>query len=558
MSSAQSITEKQSGDFILAKLGQGGMARIELAVRLGPGGFRKLYVIKRLRRDIANDAYANMFMHEARLAALLSHPNVVQSHEVNQEIDDCYLKMEFLDGQTLARLVRRVNRSQLPLEVHLHILTELLAGLHYAHELKDLRGNSLDIVHRDVSPGNLFLTYDGQVKLLDFGIAQSNELVDDDSVGAVKGKIKYMSPEQAHGVKVDRRSDLYAVGVMLWEAIACGPFVPKGPSSKETIEKRRKGEYTPVEQVVPDVSPELAEICRKVLSLDPDDRYSTAAEFRDVILEQLATMPLRPGREDVGAVVQAQFKEERMQVDSMISNKIALGADGETVIFPHTIAGVRNVRAANAWPEGLDEPAKSKSKASLLLVGLLVLGGAGYGFWKVNGDVVASKQDEVQTQPIPAASADKENVPDEPVSVKVTIQVHPEDADILLDGKKIGTGLVRHSLNRDDDKHHLVIEREGFKPIERSLIFDNDTRLEFSLVKLKPEPSEAAIEEKKAEAEAPVAKKSTSGTSYRKPKPKPKAEPKKSASPRKKRFGDDLGGSSRSRKRKIDRDNPYS
>lgn len=552
MSSAQSKSEMQSGDLILAQLGQGGMARIELAVRFGPGGFRKLYVIKRLRRDIANEAYANMFMHEARLAALLSHPNVVQSHEVNQEIDDCYLKMEFLDGQTLARLVRRVNRTQLPLEVHLHILTELLAGLHYAHELKDLRGNPLEIVHRDVSPGNLFLTYDGQVKLLDFGIAQSNEAVEDESVGAVKGKIKYMSPEQAHGVKVDRRSDLYAVGVMLWEAIACGPFVPKGPSSKETIEKRRRGEYTPIENVVPDVSPELAEICKKALSLDPDDRYATAEEFRDAILEQMATMPLRPSREDVSAVVQSQFKDERMQVDAMISNKIALGADGETVIFPHTIPGVREVRAANAGHGGLDGPAKPKSKASLVFVGLLVLGGAGYGAWKMRGG--EALEAPVQEQAPQGAQVQEEVVDQASTSVKLTVRVHPDNAQIVLDGEQIGTGLVRHTLQRDDEKHQLLIRLAGYESVKRSLLFDSDTRLEFSLVKIK----QAEKAEPKAEPKAPVTKKSTSAKSSKKSRIKPKAQPKEPAEPRKKEFGDDLGGSSRSRQRKIDRKNPYS
>lgn len=566
MSSAQSKPEKQSGDMILAQLGQGGMARVELAVRFGPGGFRKLYVIKRLRRDIANDAYANMFMHEARLAALLSHPNVVQSHEVNQEIGDCYLKMEYLDGQTLARLVRRVNRSQLPLEVHLYVLTELLAGLHYAHELKDLRGNPLEIVHRDVSPGNLFLTYDGQVKLLDFGIAQSAEAVDDQTVGAIKGKIKYMSPEQAHGVIVDRRSDLYSVGVMLWEAIACGPFVPKGPSSKEIIERRRKGEYTPIEKVVPNVPPRLAAICKKALSLDPNQRYSTAEEFRESLLAELATMPLRPTREDVAGVVQTQFKEERMQVDAMIGNKIALGADGETVIFPHTIPGVQDVRAANAANPEFELPKHSKSKAPWLVASLLVLGGVGAATWiflgaPENQDAVEDVVERQPAQRAPAPDPVVERSPDG--SIKLTVRVHPDQASIVLDGEKIGVGLVRHRFERDEKKHRLVIEHPGFKSVKRSMIFDSDTRLEFSLVKLKqdasPEATKATTEPKKSVVKKASSRKtSSSRSSSKKAQAKPKAEPTKAAPPRKREFGEDLKGSSRSRQRKIDRENPYS
>lgn len=564
MAAAQSISAKEHGDRILAQLGQGGMAQIQLAVRLGPGGFRKLYVIKRLRRDLANEAYANLFMHEARLAALLSHPNVVQSHEVNQKIDDCYLKMEYLEGQTLARLVRRVTREQLPLEVHLYILTELLSGLHHAHELKDLRGNPMKVVHRDVSPGNVILTYDGQVKLLDFGIAQSTESVEQAGVGAIKGKIKYMSPEQAHGASVDRRSDLYSIGIMLWEAIACGPMVPRGQASSEVLQHRRQGRYRPIQEVVSDVSPALVEICDKALSLKPDDRYATAKELREAILEHLRTMPLKPGREEVGAIVQERFREEREKTDAMISEKISLGEDSHELLHPETITGFRDTPAANAaHPELRTQTnAAKRSKAPLLFVGLLAIGAAGAGFWFMNGGGLRHVDEPTQTVEAPitptvAVASPPEKKPQKAIVKKIElfIRVLPETARIVLDGKVIGKGAVHSRLTRDTNKHRLVIEHPGYKKIERSLVLDSDIRLELNLVEL-----EAGKEDDSQQA--PLAKKHTAKKSRTKARTKVHRTPSQASTEepknvRKRGFGGVLRGRSGNRHRKIDKENPY-
>jgi eukaryotic-like serine/threonine-protein kinase len=223
---------------LLARLGQGGMAEVFLAVAFGPSGFNKLLVIKRLRPELAEDsAYLSMFLDEARLAARLNHPNVVQANDVGSIDGQHYLSMEYLDGQPLNRLftVARTQGLQ-PTAAYLRLVSDTLAGLHYAHELADYDGTPLNVVHRDVSPHNVFITYDGQVKLVDFGVAKAATHAQRTSTGVVKGKISYMAPEQALSVAVDRRADIFSVGVILWELVTGQRFW--GDRSEIQIPKR--------------------------------------------------------------------------------------------------------------------------------------------------------------------------------------------------------------------------------------------------------------------------------------------------------------------------------
>lgn len=540
------------------------MAQIQLAVRFGPGGFRKLYVIKRLRRDIANESYARMFMHEARLAALLSHPNVVQSHEVNQQIDDCYLKMEYLDGQPLSRLVRRVTRAQLPLEVHLFILTELLAGLQHAHELRDLEGHSLEVVHRDVSPGNLFLTYDGEVKLLDFGISYS--ILSDEELGngAIKGKLKYMSPEQAQGGRVDRRSDLYSVGIMLWEAIACAPFVNKDQDQRETLQERRKGSFPPIQEVVPDTSPALVEICEKALALDPDDRFGSAEEFRNALLSFLDAMHMRASREDVAEVMQAQFCDERAQLDSMIRERITSGAHSEDLLALETNPAIQRAQAANE-AQLESEPAERRRKMMTYGVGALAMLGS------TALVLVFALRSSDKADPMPTPTKERAGAPLQPKAdgaagpsqktaaeipsgesqaetVRLAVLTVPGEASIILDGERVGSGAVQLDVRRGEHKHHLLVEHPGYETIERTVILDSDTRIELSLVPIRVDPEQKDSKEKE---KSRTSKKSRAKSKRSKPKRRPTSQPSS------RKIGSRLERGSRNKKRKIDKESPF-
>ena len=206
----------------IAELGRGGMAEVFLAVVHGRAGFNKLVVLKRTLPDFSLEPeFVTMFLDEARLAARLNHPNVVQTYEVGQDGNRYFIAMEFLDGQPLNRVLRvGKNGVALPQALYVRILADALAGLHHAHELTDFDGTKLQVVHRDVTPHNLFVTYDGHVKIVDFGIAKAAGAAQETRHSTIKGKIAYMPPEQASGGKIDRRADIFSVGVMLWEAVA--------------------------------------------------------------------------------------------------------------------------------------------------------------------------------------------------------------------------------------------------------------------------------------------------------------------------------------------------
>lgn len=201
------------------------MAEVFLAVSGSPSGFGKLLVLKVLRPDLPEAERAQflrMFEDEGRLAMRLSHPNIVQSYEVGSEDGQSFIAMEYLEGQPLSSLQERGWKSVpgISLEMQLYVLCQVLEGLEYAHGLTSYDGRQLNIVHRDVSPQNVFVTYAGYTKLVDFGIAKTLESNSKTAAGVVKGKVPYMSPEQVRGGSIDQRADLFSVGVMLWEAVA--------------------------------------------------------------------------------------------------------------------------------------------------------------------------------------------------------------------------------------------------------------------------------------------------------------------------------------------------
>src|SRR6188768_441531 len=251
------VTPRELGRYeLIAPLGEGGMARVYLAVQRGPIA-NKLVVLKLLREEFTSDPqFVAMFADESRIAVLLNHPNVIHTYESSSTETEYYIVMEFLEGKTLAQLIRRVGRENFPLETHLWILCEILAGLAYAHELADFSGVPLHIVHRDVSPSNILLTVRGEVKLLDFGIAKVQGSVAETQHGIIKGKLGYASPEQCLGNKADGRADLYSVGVMLWEALAG----KRRPMHETALATTRSGTEVDISETLPGVPLPLARI----------------------------------------------------------------------------------------------------------------------------------------------------------------------------------------------------------------------------------------------------------------------------------------------------------
>ena len=307
----QGVSARSTGRYeLLDRLGSGGMADVYLALAKGPFDAKKLVVLKKPRAT--SSEYAAMFMDEARLAMRLNHPNVVQTYEVGIDDGGLFLAMEYLEGQPLHRFVQAMIANDAVLS-HAHlarIASDTLAGLHYAHELTDYDGTKLHIVHRDVSPHNVFVTYDGQVKVVDFGIAKATMNEVHTRTGDVKGKIAYMAPEQALAGQVDRQADVFSVGVILWEMIARKRLLT-GNGSPEILEALLHADFPPLSCEVPDVHPVLEAIVMRALQRDLADRYPTALEMREALESYIGMAGHTVRGSDLGNAIGKLFADSR-------------------------------------------------------------------------------------------------------------------------------------------------------------------------------------------------------------------------------------------------------
>jgi serine/threonine protein kinase len=266
---------------ILAPLGVGGTAELLLARATGAFGFSKLFAIKRIRRGMAQDRERlNQILNEGRIASTLQHTNIVQVFDVEAEGETVFLVMEYLHGRDLRAVTERAWMGEgagIPLEHAIAIAIGVCAGLHYAHEQVDADGRALDIVHRDVSPHNIIVTYDGGVKVIDFGIAKAKSLVEPQTSGKVRGKVGYMSPEQCRGVVLDRRSDVFGIGILLYE-MTTGRMPFEAPDAERFFDAVLKTRPVPPSHFRP-YPEQLERIVLKALARDRDERYATARDI---------------------------------------------------------------------------------------------------------------------------------------------------------------------------------------------------------------------------------------------------------------------------------------
>jgi eukaryotic-like serine/threonine-protein kinase len=498
-----SATVEQVGKYVpIAELGRGGMATAYLTSFSGPGGFNKLMVVKRLRPALAAEPdFLRMFLDEARLAARIDHPNIVHTSEIGYDGTNYFIAMEFVDGQPLENVIRR-NKQQvagkgaspadieaapsIPLNLHLHILTKVLEGLDSAHDLKDFDGSPLNVVHRDVSPHNVMVTYDGHIKLLDFGIAKAADSTTDTRTGFLKGKCAYMAPEQFGGEGVNRRADLFSVGIMLWQAIT-GRRLWRGLSDTEIFARLAKDEVPSPRTVVGTLDEKLEQICMKALATDQNKRFASAAEFQGALEDYIATKPeLRASPRDISKLMQELFAKERAKIQSLIEDQVNRSKrSGEVMSLAEYFGNstsnrsdVEPLPSSTASPPEVVQPIRRSSArltrltiAAVGLIGLIAI-------------ALVAKRNATATAG-PAASTSVTAA----ATTQLTVRVQPPTAKVTFDGVGLNGSPPSGGFPLDNAQHTVHVEAVGFLPKTETLLLDS-TRVTMD-VTLDREPAPA-------------------------------------------------------------------
>ncbi len=528
---------RRFGEFeLIAKLGRGGMADVFLAARTERPA--ELLVVKRLVADFReDDEHRGLFAEEARVMGMLHHPNIVRTIESHADEGPLYLAMEFLDGLPLDRCASVV--TELGERAALHVASELLDGLHYAHELRGPDGEGLELVHRDVSPHNVFLTYEGRVTLVDFGIAKSKGRSQHTATGVVRGKLTYMAPEQALCEEVDRRADVFAVGVVLWELLS-GKRFWDAHSDVQILKKMTFGELPPLDRAP--IRPELAEVLAQALAVRPEDRFPTARAFRDELVK-LFDGPFK--RADLGQRVEVAAGDYRAALKNAIDAHLTEardtaglpGIDGALPLIEAPppppslrgapalgdpreapVSGPRPDLASPAFGESTAGPASDDDapdpltqtggtsavtvvtqgrrgrRAGLGVVfGIAAIAAAAVITTRFVGSSPATANSGLAPATLapapaptatPTATVTSDAAPPGTDVVSVSIDVAPRDAIVTLDGKRI-TELPFSARFKKDGMGHELSAVLGKRKESRILVFDRDVDVTVAL----PEPT---------------------------------------------------------------------
>ncbi|MCA9527076.1 MAG: serine/threonine protein kinase, partial [Myxococcales bacterium] len=309
------VQARKFGKYLLLdRIGSGGMAEIWRARQFGAAGFQKDLVIKKILPHLAaNDEFVRMFIDEAKIAVSLQHANVVQIFDLGSVDREYFIAMEYVAGRDLLNLLIRCThlRIRVPQKLALFITMEVLKGLEAAHGATDSRGNPLNIIHRDVSPSNVLISYDGHVKLGDFGVAKAQRRDSESTrAGTMKGKLGYMSPEQITGHPVDARSDLFGAATMLFEMLAMNRLFKADTELDTMVMVRDAAVEGPIRGLPPSVPEGLRTVLLKALARRPQDRFQAARELHDALADHLFEARIRVSQADMSRFMRSVFAKE--------------------------------------------------------------------------------------------------------------------------------------------------------------------------------------------------------------------------------------------------------
>jgi eukaryotic-like serine/threonine-protein kinase len=481
--------------FLVAELARGGMGIVYLAAARGPAGFSKLFVVKELKsEDVPTQKQVRAFLEEARLAARLSHPNIVQTNEVASDGDRHFMVMEYLDGQPLSRLNKRMRVAEETPSLELsHIVVEALAGLHSAHELQNHDGQSLNVVHRDISPQNIFVTYDGQVKVMDFGIAKTTESSNQTATGLLKGKLAFMAPEQVRSLPLDRRADIFSMGCVLFELLA-GKRLWSMKNDIEIVAACIANSVPDPRDIEPSFPEPLAAVVRKATQADREKRYSTALEMQEDLERTLSMMNV-PGfnPRETGRKLAASFQNDRARIKAVIDAQVKRlsSTRNPTLAIPmlqlsqrppsdltpsHVSEGARSseypepLHTLSHHPKAhvsqLDEPQRTRLSPRLVIaaaiLGILALGLGVYALSARSSDQSAER-----------------------FSKRFRLETVPPGARVTLQGTLLGQTPLEDNLSPGE--HVLEVSRDGFERETLRLNLEPD-RVEIKFVNIALRP----------------------------------------------------------------------
>jgi serine/threonine protein kinase len=339
---------------LIDRVAVGGMAEVFKAKRSGVEGFEKVVAVKRILPHLSdNQEFVDMFVDEAKMVAGLTHPNIVQIFDLGKIDKSYYIAMEYVHGHDLRTILKRAKEKgmRMPLDLSLHIVKEVCASLEYAHRKKDDKGRPMQIVHRDVSPQNIMISFEGDVKLTDFGIAKAATKASNTDRGALRGKLLYMSPEQAWGKPIDRRSDLFSLGIVLYEMVTDQKPFLGGSTELSILEAVRQGEIARPRSINPRIPESLENVVLKALAKDADERYQDAGEMHRG-LERVLRERQPPAAGELARLLEVLFdREEREDVDFDDPRS------GEHRLTARNLPADTPVPGPAAAPEGGDDPA---------------------------------------------------------------------------------------------------------------------------------------------------------------------------------------------------------
>jgi serine/threonine-protein kinase len=491
------------------------MAEILLARLPGEHGFARAVVIKRVLSHLARvSEFETMFLDEARIMSGIHHPNVVQVFDLGREADELFLVMEYLEGESAAGLMRRlalIGESLDPYQAA-HIVAEVCAGLHAAHELRDAGGNPQNLVHRDVNPQNVFVGYDGSVKLLDFGVAKAADRISRTEAGQVKGKFSYMSPEQCEGKLLDRRSDVFALGIVLYE-LGTGHRLFARPSEMLTFRAIARDPVLPPSEVWPDFPRRLETICMKALERQRDRRYQTAAEMRRDLLDVLREAPAGEPLDECRALLMRRIFSDRVEEKSELMRRLRSGSEVTAIPsaeidldaeLPSVVArSDTTIADGTATESSLSAPALQRRRRSIWT-------GAGItaAMLAIGAFVLGRRGNEAAPTPPLAVSVVESTATPAPTAREVVLSIYSEPPGASVRFKKAVRGTTPLDLTVPHGAEPVTLElsREGHVTLQETVVPDRDMKLKLTLLPSttakgrgevrRPKPSPAASDAK--------------------------------------------------------------